>query len=287
LGVYEDGDEQTGDSLRLRLRGGCACGPNGCLCSRFKREDLATLDAALSVYENAATVGDNVESAGDEQTGDSLRLRLRGCSCGPFGCSCTRFKREDLATLDAVLGVYEDGDEQTGSSLRLRLRGCSCGPCGCSCTRLKREDISTMDAALGVYEDAAPVADNGESAGDEQPVAPLRLRLRGQCICPPHLNYCVGSGCWPSKLKREDVAIVDAAMGVYEDASDAAMPIRARRSDNCQWQCVCTTGNGGGGFAVPRGGLRRSRRGTIVTRGKCGLFSSFGRATCHSVQTCN
>jgi hypothetical protein len=194
-------DEQPGDSLRLRLRA-CFCNIHGCSCTRFKREDLATLDAALGVYEDEISKQIGNHRARRSSDGDSaveaarateaLRLSLRACFCNIHGCSCTRFKREDLATLDAALGVYEDaalvgdngesaGDEQTGDSLRLRLRGCFCNQHGCSCTRLKREDLASLDAALSVYEDAAPVGDNGESAGVEQTGASLRLR-RG-CYC--------------------------------------------------------------------------------------------------------
>jgi len=270
-------DKQPGDSLQLPLSRSCStfCGPSGCCITcdgrktcdhRMKREDLAALDAALDVNEDVAPVGDNVESAENEQPDNSLRRRMRGgcaTTCGPYGCTttCTRMKREDLAEIDAALGANE-GD----NSLRRRVRGgcaTTCGPYGCTttCTRMKREDLAEIDAALGANE-AAPVGDNVEStaagagsAENEQPDNSLRRRMRGGCAttCGP---YGCTSTC--TRMKREDLAALDT---------------RRSTGSNCQWTCVCIINDG-------------QSYGTTATNGRC--RSSLPRgATCQEEQTCN
>ena len=54
---YDSAEEtDAAEPLRLRMRRVCTsvCGTHGCQinCQRMKREDLAILDAALSVYED-------------------------------------------------------------------------------------------------------------------------------------------------------------------------------------------------------------------------------------------
>jgi len=177
-------DEQPGASLQRHRRncmcnnygciccpgGGASCGPNGCFCgSRLKREELATLNAAIGVSEDAAPIGDNGESADDEQPGASLQRRRRSCICPAHLNYC----------------VGEDCWKQGGCVCPAHLNYCTGG----GCWKQKREDLATLNAAIGVSEDAAPVGDNGESAGDEQSGVSLRRRLRG-CHCGPYGCIC-------------------------------------------------------------------------------------------------
>jgi len=226
-------DEQPGASLRLRLRRCVAhdqCDSNGNCVSmrvcRMRREDFAVLDAAMGVYEheirkqigthrarrsvNADLVEEDAHAAG------ALRLRLRRCvftvgrdskgnQAEQIVC---RMKREDFATLDAAMGVYEDvapvgdnsesvDDEQPDASSPLRLprgvhaSGCdNRGNCGTiTVGRMKRDDV--------------------ESADDEQPDASSPLRLprtvytRG-CDSKGNCGVLIAG-----RMKREDTAFLD------------------------------------------------------------------------------
>jgi hypothetical protein len=84
------------------------------------RKDLLC-DHPCTVAETSKQIGNlrarrssDADSAEEADAAEPLRLRMRRvCTsvCGAHGCqiNCQRMKREDLAILDAALGVYEDG----------------------------------------------------------------------------------------------------------------------------------------------------------------------------------
>jgi len=202
-----------------------------------------------------------------------------------------RMKRED-SNID---NVELADDEQTGDSLRLRLRRCvdvhkcdSVGNCAwVKVCRMKREDFDVLDAAMGVYEDASPAGDNVESADEEQTDAPSGLRQRRTVSTAA----CDSQGNCGTKT----VGQMKPADFTTQNNNGA----RTRRSNNCQWQCVCTVNNGGNGgsgdSAIYTSTGRRTRRTvdmwggssdgqtsrTTITSGRCATSSSNCQSTCN------
>jgi len=203
----------------------------GTIVGRMKREDVAP-------------VGDNGESADDEQPDALSQLRLRRTVY-----TVGRDSKGNQA--ETIVGRMKRTVITTGVDSQGNRAGTIVG-------RMKREDV-------------APLGDNGESADDEQPDALSQLRLRRTVITAGVDSQGNRAGTIVGRMKRE--------------------------SNNCLWQCVCTTVHGGNagvqdasssgsrgtrGIGSWAGSNRGEALSTTVTSGRCVTESQ----DCRSVETC-
>jgi len=144
---------------------------------------FAILAAFVVLEASSFAVPQQQQELEAPNTSQRLERVKRGCSCGPYGCSCTLKKTDD-----SFLKVYA-ADENIDEIKRSKRGGCFCGPNGCGCSLKEADDAIQENSNI-----------NEQGA--------LKRSKRGGCSCGPH-------GCSCSLKEAEEETLKRSKRGCY------------------------------------------------------------------------